>query len=255
MSDYGERELAALDQIEDVLTAYADARLAPSTPVLARMRAAVVAQATANATVLAEQRRADTERAIGRRWALPELRFPRRAMAFGLAATLTLGSTAAVLAAPAGSPLYGARVAIEKALLPNNADARLASHEEHLLQRLADAQAAAASGDTVALEAALAAYQDEVDAAVADLGDDADRLARLEEVLGNHVTVLQALEATIPTEAAIEHAIDVSQKAVDKLKDQGSHTSGRPSPAPHATRAPNSQPTDQAQGGGGNPNP
>jgi len=120
MTDYTDRELLALDHIEDLLRAYADTRLAPSTPVLARMRAAVMGQAVISGAAAAEQHRLDTDRAIGRRWALPGFQLPRRAMAFGLAASLTVGTTAAVFAAPPGSPFYGARITIENALVPNN---------------------------------------------------------------------------------------------------------------------------------------
>jgi hypothetical protein len=252
MTDYTDRELVALDQIEDVLRAYADARLAPTGPVLARMRATVVGQAAIRAATAAEQRRLDTDRVVGRRWALPGFQLPRRAMAFGLAASLTLGTSAAVLAAPPGSPFYGTRVAIENALVPNNPDARLAAHEDRLTQLLADAQTAATSGDDVALDAALAAYQNEVDAAIADLDDAPDRLAHLEEELGRHVAALQALEATLPTQAAIEHALDTSQKAIDKLHESGSHPGSKPSPAPHPTRGPATDGPD-ANHGGGNP--
>jgi hypothetical protein len=249
MSGHDNAELAALDQIEELLVAYADARLTPTTPVLARIRTTVMAQAAANAAMLDEQRRLDTDRVIGRRWVLPRLHAPSRVMAFGLAAAMTLGTTAAVLAAPPGSPLYGTRVAIENALLPNNADARLAAHEGRITQLLTDAQAAADRGDLVALDAVLTAYQDEVDAAVADLGDAPDRLAHLEDVLGKHVAVLEALEARLPSQAAIERAIEMSQKAVDRLKDKGSHPAVKPTVPPHPSRAPG---TD---GGGGEPAP
>jgi hypothetical protein len=251
MSEYPDRKLVALDTIEDVLRAYADARLAPTSPVLACMRAAVVAQTAIATDAAAKRRPLDTDRAIARRWALPGFLVPRRAMAFGLAASLTLGTSAAVFAAPPGSPFYGARVAIENALVPNNADARLAAHEDRLTHLLADAAAAAGRGDVVALDAALEAYQDEVDAAVADLGDAPDRLVHLEAELGRHVAVLQALEATLPSQAAIQHAIDTSQTAVDKLKEQTDRPAAKPTPAPHATRPPS---TDAVHGGG-NPNP
>jgi hypothetical protein len=250
MTDYTDRELLALDKIEDLLQAYADARLAPAAPVLARMRATVMGQAVISGAAAAEQHRLDTDRVIGRRWALPGFQLPRRAMALGLAASLTLGTTAAVFAAPPGSPFYGARITIENALVANNPDARLAAHEGRLTELLADAQAAADSGNAVALDAALAAYQDEVDAAVADLGAAPDRLAHLEEELGKHVAVLQRLEATLPTQAAIEHAIDASQKAINRLHDSGSHPGGKPSPAPHPTHAPATNGPDNNHGGG-----
>lgn len=269
MSARDDAELAALDQVEDLLVAYADARLTPRGPVLARMRAAVVEQAVASAAAADDPRLALDPRARAR-WISPRLLAPRRAFALGMAAALTLGTTAAVLAAPPDSPLYATRVAVEAAFLPSNADARLASHEDHLSQRLAEAAAAAANGNRVGLEAALAAYQAEVDVAVADLGDDPDRLARLEEILGKHVAVLQALEAQVPSEAAIEHAIDVSQKAVQKLQDQGTNVGTKPTQAPHATRPPRTDagggeapqtpagggaPAQTPAGGQGDPNP
>jgi hypothetical protein len=249
MSERSDHGLLALDQVEDLLQAYADARLAPSGAVLARMRTAILAKATA--TLGAEQHRLENDRASGRRQGLPVFGFPRRAMAFGLAATLTLGTTAAVFAAPPGSPFYGARVAIENALVPDNSDARLAAHENRLTQLLADAQAAAGKGDGAALDAALAAYQDEIDAAVADLGDAPDRLAHLEDELGKHVLVLTALEATVPTQAAVQHALDASQRALDNLHDKAGHPVAKPTPEPHPTRPAN---TDDSHGGG-NPNP
>lgn len=257
MTDYFDRDLAALDEIEDLLTAYADARLSTSGPVLARMRAQVLREAALrNAIAATEQRIADSDVARATRWGLPRLHVPRRAFALGMAATLTLGTSAAVLAAPPGSPFYNARVAIETAFLPTQVDQRLASHERHLEERLAEAQAAAARGDVAALGAALAAYQTEVDAAVADVGDDVDRLAHLEEELTKHTAVLQALAATLPEQAAIEHAIDASQTATKKLKDKGNNQGGKPSDRPRATRAPdpNNRPgaggeTDGGQGG------
>ena len=51
MTEPRDRHLAALDQVEDLLEAYAEARLAPAGPVLSRMRAHVLAQAAAAAAV------------------------------------------------------------------------------------------------------------------------------------------------------------------------------------------------------------
>lgn len=232
MSQYFDRDLAALDQIEDLLEAYADARLSPPGPVLARMRANVLREASRRSALAAiEERRAALEVARGP-WGLPRLQLPRRAIALGMAAALTIGTSAAVLAAPPGSPFYNARVALEVAFLPVQVDQRLASREQHLDDRLAEAEAAAARGDLGGLAAALAAYQAEVDAAVAEVGDDAARLAHLEAELARHTAALQALAATVPEQAAIEHAIDTSQKAATKLKDRGERADGKPSSAP-----------------------
>jgi hypothetical protein len=230
MTDPFSRDLSALDQLEDLLEAYADARLSPTGPVLARMRANVLREASLRSAMLAaDERRATIEAATGR-WGMPRLQLPRRALALGMAAALTLGTSAAVLAAPPGSPFYNARVALEVAFLPTQVDQRLASHEVHLDDRLAEAQAAAARGDLAGLAAALAAYQAEVDAAVTDVGDDAARLVHLEAELAKHTAVLQALAARLPEQAAIEHAIDTSQKAATTLKEKAG--GGKPSAAP-----------------------
>jgi hypothetical protein len=236
---YDDRDREALDQLEDLLEAYADARLMPTGPVLARMRAAVLAEAAAAA---ADRRRAEVIPGPKRRFAMPELHVPRRAFALGLAASLSLGTSAAVFAAPPGSPFYNARLVIEAALLPTQLDERLAAREDHLDDRLREAEAAAASGDIVALEAALVAFQAELDAAVGSSDEDLARLAHLQAAIEKHVAKLQELAARLPTEEAranaLEHAIDASQKAVDKLKDKAKKAKVPPTPKP-------------VQGGGG----
>jgi hypothetical protein len=228
MSEYEHRDLVARDQVEDLLEAYADARLSPSGPVLARMRRHVLTEAAASAT--ATRLAGDVLSKARWRPSLP-VRVPRRAFALVMAATLTLGTGAAVLAAPPGSALYDARVAFEDAFLPTQADARLAAHEEHLANRLADAEAAAASGNAVALVAALAAYQAELDAAVADVGDDAERLAHLEAMLARHVVTLTALQARVPEQASVDNALENSQKAVVRIQEKA-HPAGKPTDAP-----------------------
>jgi len=232
-----QRDAAGFDQVEAMLVAYAEARLTPSSPVLARMRASVLAAASPREEATGVER-TPAARTSWLRRSVPIFLAPRRLAAVGLALALGLGSGAAVLAASPGSPLYPVRSAIETAFLPSNVDARLAAHEDHLDYILADAQAAADRGDSAALAAALEAYQDEVEAAVADVGDDAARLAHLEDVLGKHVAVLESLLATVPTQASIEHAIDTSQNAVNKLRDTGDHAGGKPSQAPHSTHDP-----------------
>lgn len=233
MNDHTGSTFRELDDIEDLLEAYAEARLSPSGPVLARVRANVMAKVAGSAALAATGRRAgEADAPAASRERLSHVRVPRRAFALGLAATLTLGTGAAVLAAPPGSPLYDVRVAIEAALLPTRADARLASHEQHLEQRIAEALAAAEGGDPVALQAALAAYAAEVEVALNELGSDPDLLARLEAVLGKHVAVLTALEAEVPDQASIDRAIESSRKAVAKIKERGESGAGRSSSVP-----------------------
>ncbi|HUQ42928.1 MAG TPA: hypothetical protein VM451_00755, partial [Candidatus Limnocylindria bacterium] len=227
MTRYYDTDFAVLDAVEDTLEAYAHTRYTPSGPVLSRMRAVVMAQANAAAALsAANQRLLDidvTERAgwtIGR-LRLPVFQLPRRAIAMGMAAALTFGTSAAVLAAPPGSAFYNARVVLQAVLLPTQVEARLAAHEQHLQERLAEAGAAAAWGDAAGLQAALAAYQAEVDAAVADAGASSGLLAHLEAMLAKHVAVLTALEAEAPEQASIDRALDVSQKAIVRIKEKG----------------------------------
>ncbi len=233
---HARRQIDQMDEIEDLLEAYAEARLSPSAPVLSRMRAAVLAEAAlASATAAAERRAAGADDVKPSRWALPRFAIPRRAFTMVGVASLALVSTTAVLAAPPGSPFYQARVAVEAALLPSQIDARLAAHEELIAERLAAAQGAAASGNPEALAAALAAYAAEIDAAVADLGNDKDLLAHLEAVLGKHVVVLTTLEAEVPEQTSVDRAIESSQKAVEKIKekkDAGPNNGGPPDNGP-----------------------
>jgi hypothetical protein len=222
-------DLAAVDQVVDLLEAYAEARLSPRGAVLARMRRNVMAEAAARAA--AETQIEAAIAAAGRRRPWTSFHLPRRVAAIGMAAALTFGTSAAVLAAPPGSPFYNARVALEQAFLPTRTDDRIVAHEQHLGERLTEAMAAADRGDVAALEAALAAYRAEVDAAVGDVGSDPELLAHLEAVLAKHTAVLESLAARLPEQAAIEHALDASRKAASKLHEKGKpKPPGQPSP-------------------------
>jgi hypothetical protein len=233
---YAEFERLANDRVEDLLEAYAQARLDPTGPVLSRIRANVMAHAAASAA--ARVLDTPTLAPAKPRFAWLQAPLPRRAFALGLAATLTFGTTAAVLAAPPGSPFYNARLVIETVLLPTELDARLAAYEAHLEQRLREAEAAAVSGDTGALAAALAAYESDVTAALGAVGDDAELLAHLEAMLAKHTTVLMDLEARLPEQASVDKAIANSQKAIQKIKDKAAGggtnggSGGRPSNGP-----------------------
>ena len=232
MSGYEHPNLLALDEVEDILEAYADARLTPRRPVLARIRAAVVAEAaSAGAARAAQERQAAAAVAIEsetprRRFAFPSLRratFARPAFALGFAGLLAITTGTAITSASPGSPLYMARVALEDIFLPVQIDARFASHEQHLDEYLAQAETAAAQDDPVGLEAALAAYQDEVDQTLADIGDDYARLERFEAVLESHAAKLSALSLRLPTEVARgnaeQHALQASERAATKVTE------------------------------------
>ncbi len=244
MTGYYDQNLQALDQVEDLLEAYADARLAPTGPVLARMRSAMLARAAANA---ATQRRLAATAPPPSHWAFPSVHLPRRAFALGMAAALTLSTSAAVFAAPPGSPFFNARVALESAFLPSQSEARFASREQHLDERLAEAEAAAATGDYGALDAALAAYRVEVDATV-DEGQDLDRLAHLEAMLAKHVAVLEVLEGKVPEQASIEKAIVSSQKAVERVKEKAKEKASQGHPTPKPNRPQNGSPNGPPNG-------
>ena len=261
MSGYQHPDLLALDEVEDILQAYADARLAPRKPVLARMRAAVVAEAASAAAARAGQERAaaaaaSLAEAPRGRLNLPRLRlasFARPAFALGFAGLLAISTGTAITSASPGSPLYMARVALEDMFLPVQIDARFASHEQHLDERLAEAEAAASGGDPVALEAALAAYQAEIDQTLADIGDDYGRLARFQAVLERHIAKLTALSLPLSTDVASgkaeEHAIQASQSAVTKaadavtkVKEKKADANNRP-PTPRGDDNPPPRPT------------
>jgi hypothetical protein len=150
----------------------------------------------------------------------------RRGYAIGLAAALTIGTSAAVIAAPPGSPFYNARLVIEAALMPSVAhlDARLAAYEAQFDARLGEAERALKDRDADALAAALGAYQAEVEHALAEIGTDDARLTRLQAVLEVHIARLEALAARLPTEVArqsvVLHAIAASERAVARLQDR-----------------------------------
>ncbi len=239
-----EFERLANDRVEDLLEAFAEARLDPAGPVLARIRANVMAQAAAAA---AAQRVLQTPALApaSSRFAWLQMALPRRAVAFGLAASMTVGATAAVLGAPPGSPFYNARLVIESALMPPVADldARLAAYVEQFDERIKEAEAAVVAGDGEALDAVLAAYETEMDAAVAELGADPDRLARLEAALAKHVAKFQELAQRLPTEVARKNALDhanaANERAVQKIKEKKAHSNGRPDVPPGQTNKPN----------------
>lgn len=248
MSSYDDNDLEAIDRLEDLLDAYCEARLAPRPAILARIRANVMTEAAAAAGVTAGVVAANRPRLVEpapmpARWSLRPI-FARAAFTMGFAAALSLGTAAAVVAAPPGSPFYNARVFLETAFLPADTDGRFEGHEKLLDERLAEAELAAQRGDTVSLAAALTAYQAEVEAATAEAGSNLDRLAHLEAVLAKHTAVLTALAATLPEQSSIEHAIQESSKAITKLQDKAH-------PA-HPSHAPAGGGGQGGQGGGQN---
>lgn len=251
--DRHELELAANDRLEELLEAYASARLAPAGPVLSRIRATVVAEAKARADSQRLTFASPAPAAPVARFSLARLsraRFPeaRTALAIVFSVSLSLAIGTAVVAAPPGSAFYNARLSLEAAMMPSvgDLDARLAAYEEQFDRRLAEADAAIARGDESALAAALAAYQQEVTNAVAEIGDSKDRLAQFEAVLAKRIAKLQELSVRLPTEVAranaVDHAIAASEKAVAKLQAKQNHGNNRPSTPPGQQLSPPNRP-------------
>jgi hypothetical protein len=197
------------DELARRLEAYASARLMPGGASAARVRAAVIEEARMRALETSIGSRPHRHRTA-----------PRRFTALLLAAGLTLATAVGVSAAATpGGPLYEVRIWLETATLPADVDARALERVRQIEERLVDAERAAASGDPRALAAAIRAYREAVDEAMAEVGTDEARLARLEEALGHHVAVLVALSARLPEAAddGIDRAIQASQNAVDKI--------------------------------------
>jgi hypothetical protein len=237
------------DEIEQRLRAYAEARLSPSPEGVARMRASVVARSVALRD--AEARRLRVER---RAWLMGRTRRTATAL---LAASLTFGSAAAVLAAAPGSTLYDAKLWFESFSLPGSGDVRAAIQVGQLDQRINETQAAIDGRDPAAIDAALAAFESEVTAALNDAANDPARLAHLQAALAKHIVVLREVEANAPPSAvaAIEAAITSASNAIDVIEsrepsnpqpqhtpppapDQSPHPTQKPHPTPAPTDAP-----------------
>ncbi|MEO8469903.1 MAG: hypothetical protein ABI573_09575 [Chloroflexota bacterium] len=195
------------DELERRLGAYASARLAPDRIAVTRMRSSVIEEARMHVLDSRLSRRRN-----GR----------RRLTAFALAATLTVGGAASVAAASnAGGPLYPARIWLETAAMSPDQSTRALERLHQVDARVLDLERAASAGDQNAVAAAINAYRDAVATAVdeAESGPDNDRLETLKAALGLHLAVLERLWHRVPDKdmEAIGHAIDASNKAVDRI--------------------------------------
>jgi len=218
--------------LEILLQAYARAELQPDTAALGRMRANVLA-------------------AIGTQFPRPSLvervrgAFAafggRRAVLAFVTASLVLFALAggAFAASRAGGPLYGTRLNVETLTLPSEANARTDAQIARLQARLDEASDGAIHGNGAAVTAALDAYWQILDEALAAAGDDVDRDLRLELELERHRVVLTALVGELPEGAAeaIQRVLDRQAGTIEAIK-----ASGRPAePGPNV----------QGQGAGG----
>ena len=148
----------------------------------------------------------------------------RRASAMLAAAVLSLIAVGGALAASsAGGPLYPARVWIETVTLPSDPGARAAAELTRLESRMSELEAAVRSGDRVAAAAALAAYEQIADEALAGAGTDQAAIDKLVAALDRHVAVLERVASQVPSQAAesinanIEKAINHSDAAIQRI--------------------------------------
>ena len=162
-----------------------------------------------------------------------------------LAAGLTLGiGVSSVAAAQPGGPLYGARIWAEALTLPTTANERAQAELRRLDERLAEAAAATAAGDTNAANAALEAYGAIVREATTGADVSAAATATLDAGIRRNIQVLTVLAGRVPEQArdAIEGAIDQSDSALDAIhgKPAGDPPAATPtkSPRPNATDRP-----------------
>ena len=212
------------------LEAYAESRLSPDLATASRMRARVLAHAHRHADLA----RADAALTIVRPGAAEEQRARRSATVRRTAISLVSAAALAVAmvggaaaASQAGGALYEARLFVEEITLPTEPSERAIAELDRLSQRLAEADAAARSGDHAAAAAALAAYERIMAEASAEVltANDPVAAAAFETGLGRNVEVLQALIAHMRTQAgaaisrAVERAIERSGNAIDRVHD------------------------------------
>jgi hypothetical protein len=237
------------DELARRLEAYAEARLSPELSATTRMRARVMAAAHRQAALA----RADADRAAASLAAgsqADRTRRPiwRRPLIGLLAAGLTIGvGVGSVAAAQPGGPLYGARIWAETLNLPSNANERAQAELQRLEERLAEAAAATASGDTNAANAALDAYGAIVTEATHDAGNDVSAAATLDRGVRSNIDVLTVLVGRVPSEQArdaIQRAIDRSDSALDKMHGKPSDTPGV-GPAANPTKSPKPEKTEK----------
>jgi hypothetical protein len=197
-------------------------------------------------------------RTSGRRKAI------RRGVGVLLAASLSLVVVGGALAASsAGGPLYGARLWLETVTLPTDASARAEAEIQRLDARMAELDAAVRSGDRAAVAAALAAYEEIADQALAGAGTDAAAIDRILAALNRHVGVLEGVAAKVPPQAAesinrnIDRAIEHSDNAIQRIEARPGpdntapgaapaskpEKSARPDPTAKPAAAPTAQPT------------
>jgi hypothetical protein len=221
-------------EIEWRLDAFAAVRLAPSARAAARMRARVMREVRLEfAARAATPAPVATVDVTGRR---RRATMVRRGAGLLLAAALSLGvAGGAMAAAQPGGPLYTTRMWLETVTLPSGAAGRTDAEIVRLDSRMAEIMVASRRGDGAAVEAALLAYQEIADEALAAAGDDATALERLRLALDRHLAVLGTVAAKVPPQAggAIQQNIDraIERNAATIERMTGSHGAPPSKPA------------------------
>jgi len=216
-------------ELQARLDAYAASRLEPDSAATARTRATVMVQAHSilgAARVAGEVTGPGLFRRLFRRPALAA-----SAALLGLA-VVAVGTAAA---SEPGGPLYGARLWVETLTLPSDANARAAAELERLQARVDEATAAAASGNSAAVTAALDAYRQTLPDASAAAGGDLTREQHLSAELGRHLVVLEALAGGVPTnaraaidQAAIDQAVQRTEGKINAVIGTPGQSGGAP---------------------------
>ena len=222
--------LSAELEIQRRFEAFAAVRLSPTARASAGMRARIMREARlafAERTQAAAPIAGIDERRRPRRTSLM-----RRGAGLLVAAGLTLTVAGGAMAASqAGGPLYGTRMWLETVTLPAGGTARADAEIARLEERLREVVAAAENGDPRGVAAALSAYQDIVDEAVAGAAADEIAMEHLAAALDRHVAVLEAVAAKVPAEARasiernIARTIQHNEARLDRIQGQGG---GRP---------------------------
>jgi hypothetical protein len=218
-------------EIELRLESYARVRLSPDPQAVARARARIMREARLQFEAALTAERPTTVvihpgRSLFRRLAMP-------ALAASVWVVIGAGS---IFAAQAGGPLYTTRMWVESATLPSAGDARAHTELTRLDARLAEAMAAASRGDNGAVQAALDAYRQIADEAIAGTAGDAALQAVVADALDKHLATLTAVAdrlgergndtAAAAVEAAIQRTIDHNQAVVDRVDGRGAGSTG-----------------------------
>ena len=237
MTDEADR--GGRDELGQRLEAYAHARLTPSAAATRRMRDRLMAEAHRRVVAAAPAAADGVPREPG--VVVPIA--PRRSLlsALAAAACLLIVFAAAAVAARPGGPLYEARLAVEEVLLPADGEARTEADLARLEARLAEAREAAANGNESAIAASLEAYGDVIDDTFMRLESSGVDDEALEDALARHLVVLTDLLDRAPIQAlpAIEHAIERSDQAVEKINER---------PEPGSTGGPSTGPGKEPPG-------